>query len=111
MKYLDTFFDTSLRRFQNDFYQAEDESITEDDDKFLLALDLPGVEEAAIEVTVDNHRLQITSERNGRKSSCAFRLADTLDEDNISAAYKNGVLTVTIPKQAKAQPRRIELSA
>jgi HSP20 family protein len=40
-----------------------------------------------------------------------FVLPDTVDSDRVNAAGKDGVLTVTIPKQAKAMPPRIEIAA
>jgi HSP20 family protein len=38
-------------------------------------------------------------------------LPDTVDRDKVNATGKDGVLTVTIPKQAKAMPRRIQIGA
>jgi len=107
----DSLFQTNDRLFQSGFFQTDGETIKEEDDKFTVSVDLPGVEEAAIEVTVDNHRLRVASERNGQKSSRAFRLGEGIDEEHVSAVYKHGVLTVALPKLAKAQPRRIELSS
>jgi HSP20 family protein len=40
-----------------------------------------------------------------------FVLPDTVDGEKVNATGKNGVLTVTIPKQAKAMPRRIQIDA
>jgi HSP20 family protein len=40
-----------------------------------------------------------------------FVLPDTVDGERVNATGKNGVLTVTIPKQAKAMPRRIQIGA
>jgi HSP20 family protein len=40
-----------------------------------------------------------------------FVLPDTADGEKVNATGKNGVLTVTIPKQAKAMPRRIQIGA
>jgi len=40
-----------------------------------------------------------------------FVLPDTVDSERVNASGKNGVLTVTVPKQAKAMPRRIQIAA
>jgi len=40
-----------------------------------------------------------------------FVLPDTVDGEKVNASGKNGVLTVTIPKQVKAMPRRIQIGA
>jgi len=40
-----------------------------------------------------------------------FGLPDTVDAENIKASGSNGVLEMVIPKQAKAQPRRIDVAA
>ena len=40
-----------------------------------------------------------------------FMLPDTVDADKVKAADRHGVLEITIPKQAKAQPRRIKVAA
>ena len=103
--------------FQGEFFQFSEqpsqrkgETIKEQDDEFVLSVDLPGVEESAIEITVDKHTLQITSERNGRKASRTFSLGDSVDEESISAAHKQGVLVVTLPKLEAAKPRKIPLT-
>ncbi len=101
--------------------------IREDEDRYLLRADLPGVDPKDIEITMENGVLTIRGERNEvrdedrngfrrveRISGRFFRrftLPDTADAENISANGKNGVLEVTIPKHAKVQPRRIAVQA
>ena len=41
--------------------------------------------------------------------SRSFALPENVDEDKISADYKNGILLITVPKKAEAQPKRIEV--
>ena len=36
-------------------------------------------------------------------------MPENVDEDKISADYKNGILLITVPKKAEAQPKRIEV--
>lgn len=100
--------------------------IEEESDRFVLRADVPGVESKDIEITMENGVLTIkgqrsredTEERDGYKRVervygnfyRRFTLPDTADADKISATSKSGVLEVTIPKQEKVQPRRIQVS-
>ncbi|MEO5332698.1 MAG: Hsp20/alpha crystallin family protein [Magnetococcus sp. YQC-5] len=99
--------------------------ILEDASHILIKADLPGIEQKDIHVNVDNGRLTISGERKfddeahkdnyhrvervyGRFSR-TFQLPNTTDASNIKAAYKNGVLEVTLPKREEAKPRAIQV--
>lgn len=100
--------------------------IEEYGDKFLLKLDVPGVDINAVEITLDQGVLSIVGERakdakaNGVERSRLerpygrfhrrFTLPDTVDAAAVRANGREGVLEVTIPKQPKAQPRRIQVN-
>lgn len=101
--------------------------IEEYSDRFVLRLDVPGVDVAAIDITLDQGLLSVSGERtkgvpskdversrserpNGRFHR-RFTLPDTADAANVRATGSNGIVEVTIPKQAKAQPRRIQVAA
>ncbi|MDZ7643626.1 MAG: Hsp20/alpha crystallin family protein [Woeseiaceae bacterium] len=103
--------------------------ITEFNNSFELYVDVPGVDPKDVEITLDNGVLTISGERqylkrtddegpSRRRTERAygrfdrrFILPDTVDADNVKAANNHGVLEITIPKQAKAQPRRIQVAA
>ena len=103
--------------------------IQEFDTRFQLYVDVPGVDPNAVEITLDNGVLTISgeravpaapedeqlinrrSERGSGKFHRRFILPDTVDADNVKASDRHGVLEISIPKQAKAQPRRIEVAA
>jgi HSP20 family protein len=103
--------------------------INEFDGKFQLYVDLPGVDPKDVEITLESGVLTITGERfmqaektdekvisrrTERGSGRFYRrfiLPDTVDADNVKAVDRHGVLEILIPKQAKAQPRRIEVAA
>ena len=103
--------------------------IQECGDRFQLYVDLPGVDPKAVDVTLDNGVLSISGERNlpsvregeqmvQRRSERGqgrfyrrFILPDTVDVEKVKATDRNGVLEISIPKQAKAQPRRIQVAA
>jgi HSP20 family protein len=96
-------------------------------DRFELYVDLPGVDPATVELTLDGGILTLSGERlqpirnhteeaQGRRIERGhgqfhrrFVLPDTVDSEKVHAAGSHGVLTVTIPKQAKAMPRRIQI--
>lgn len=103
--------------------------IHEFDDRFQLFVDLPGVDPKAVEITLDNGVLTITGERfapapaEGENEARRrlergygrfyrrFILPDTVDAEKVKATDRDGVLEIAIPKQAKAQPRRIKVAA
>ena len=101
--------------------------IIEEKDRFLLRADVPGVDPADIEVSMDAGVLSIAGQRlqesrsedaglqrMERASGRFFRrfsLQDTADAENIKAQCRNGILEVSIPKQPAVQARRIEVHA
>ena len=96
------------------------------DDTFHIDIDLPGVDPAGIDITVDRKVLTVRAERKrvegenvryvvaerptGPVSRQVF-LSDTLDTDRLEARYENGVLTLSIPVRETAEPRKIEIAA
>jgi HSP20 family protein len=97
-----------------------------EDNQFVVAVDLPGVDPGSIDVNVEQNVLTIRAERKetlgeGVELIAAERprgvfsrqllLGETLDTENVKAGYDGGVLTVRIPVAEKAQPRKIEVTA
>lgn len=95
-------------------------------DRFVIHADVPGVDPASIEVTLEKGVLTLAGSReqaadkpvaerrriertNGRFHR-RFTLPDTADGESVSASGRNGVLVVTIPKRPAAQPRRIAVN-
>lgn len=101
--------------------------IFEEKDRFVVRADLPGVDAADIEINMENGILSVAGERRSEERSefagvaryeravgrflRRFALPDTADADAISARSSNGILEITIPKQAAVQPRRITVEA
>ena len=99
--------------------------IKEEDKRFLILADIPGVDPNDIEVHMDSGILSIKGERktesknqNGKLTRIErsygsfyrrFALPDTADAEGVSAHGKNGVLEISIPKKPEAAPRRIEI--
>lgn len=101
--------------------------IREEEKQWVLHADLPGVEPGSIDVTLEQGVLTIRGRRmlTKRDEDHGFRrvervsgeffrrfsLPDTADSDSVKAKHANGVLEVTIPKQAQVMPRRISVEA
>jgi HSP20 family protein len=94
-------------------------------DQFIVQFDLPGVEPAAIDLTVEQNVLTVRAERRfeprqGDEVVVAERphgtytrqifLGDTLDTENMRANCEHGVLTLTIPVAEAAKPRRVQVA-
>jgi len=101
--------------------------IFEEKERFVVRADLPGVSPADIEVNMENGVLTVSGERKSEDRSEGdgvsriervsgrflrrFNLPETADADAIKAASSNGILEISIPKQAVVQPRRITVEA
>jgi HSP20 family protein len=99
--------------------------IYETENELVLKADLPDVELKDIDVRVENQTLTVAGERkfehqaggkgyhrierNYGNFTRSFAVPNTFDTDQIGAAYKNGVLTVTLPKKEAAKPRQIKV--
>jgi HSP20 family protein len=122
---LDRVFDGG-KQVEEVFRPAVD--IIEDAGKILITADLPGVSQESLELNVDREVLTLKGERKlarpaqpdadhyrrfERTSGAferSFRLPPSVDVEKINAQMKDGVLTLTLPKKAEAQPRQIKVS-
>lgn len=86
--------------------------IYETDDAVVVVADLPGVSKDGLDVTVENNRLRLygtvddDSPRTGNFER-SFVLSDRVDGQGIDAAFKNGVVKLTLPKVQEAKARKI----
>ncbi|NUC73038.1 Hsp20/alpha crystallin family protein [Haloterrigena sp. SYSU A558-1] len=82
---------------------GNDYELYEEDDEFVLTIDMPGFETDEIGLSWDDGVLNVAAEHvddeRGRKKTYhrRFRFPKTIDEDAISAEYTNGVLEVELP--------------
>lgn len=101
--------------------------IIEKNDSFMLKVELPEVRKEDVRVSVDNGVLTIAGERHmeleeGEEGSQhrrlervygsfsrSFTLPEEADENGIEAAYRDGMLTLTVPKAARPEPKAIEV--
>ncbi len=92
--------------------------VVEDEGKFELYADLPGVKQEDLDLQVEKDVLTIRGERKLERKgervagafSRSFSLPKTVDAEKIVATLKDGVLTVTLPKRPEAQPRQIKVA-
>jgi HSP20 family protein len=99
--------------------------IIESDNQLILKADLPEVKLEDIEVRVENGTLTLKGERKFEKEEKAkgihriersygtfarsFSLPESFDTDHVNAEYKNGVLTISLPKKESAKPRQVKV--
>ena len=102
-------------------------NVSEDEDNLYVRAELPGIVPEQIEITTKENNLIIKGERKiaaeGEKVSYhrrereagSFRriisLPARVDTEKVTAACKNGVLTVTLPKAAEVKPRQIKVKS
>ena len=97
--------------------------IRETTDNLFVEAELPGFEKDQIDVSLENRILTIAAareeikkdgehhlhERRTTRVSRAFRLPGTVDESNVEAALKDGILTLTLHKREEVKARKIEV--
>ena len=127
---------SSIRLFEDAFSRALTEpqsnrpwspsvDIYETGDELVLKADVPDVDQKDINVRVENQTLTISGERKFEQKEAgngyhriernygnfvrSFAVPNSFDTEKIAAAYKNGVLTVSLPKKEAAKPRQIKV--
>jgi HSP20 family protein len=109
---------------EHDWTPAVD--IHEEDNRYLLTADIPGVNRSDVQITLEDGVLTVKGERKPETGVVEegyrrrervygtfvrqFNLPDTVDTANISAKAEDGVLKIEIPKQEKLQPKKITVS-
>jgi len=100
--------------------------IQETDDAYRLSAELPGLTKDDINITLENNVLRLSGERKLEKDvkkesyqriertygsfARSFSLPHQVNGDKVEAAFKDGVLTITVPKADQAKPRKISIS-
>lgn len=122
---LDRFATRRLAAPDTDWRPAVD--IVEEDERFLVRADLPGVATDDIDVQMENGLLTVAGERRRERADDAdgvrryerrvgrfarrFTLPESADAERITARSVNGTLEITIPKQPENAARRIAVEA
>jgi len=102
-----------------DWYPAAD--VYENDGEYTVSVDLPGIDRAALDISVDDNSLTIRGKRAGQdttkhRGECprgnflrTFSVPASVDQNGIRADYKDGVLQVHLPKRSEQKAQRIEI--
>lgn len=99
--------------------------ISEDNDNYYMHLDIPGVDKNEVKISYSNGNLIIKGERKDEKETKkseyhriersfgkfyrSFTLPEKVKEDMIEAKFKDGSLSITIPKADEVKPKEIEV--
>jgi HSP20 family protein len=99
--------------------------IVETENDLVLKADLPEVDPNKVEVQLENNTLTLKGERKFEQEKNnrgyhriersygafvrAFSLPDTVDSEKVTADYKNGVLTIKVPKKEIAKPKSVKV--
>ena len=100
--------------------------IYEDDKKVMLKLEVPGIDEKDLDVSVENNTLTVKGERKFESEEKeenfhrierrygsfyrAFTLPSTVDTEHVAAKYNAGVLKLELLKKPEAQPKQIKIN-
>ncbi len=102
-----------------DWYPAAD--VYEDNGNYVVAVDLPGIDRASLDISIDDGRLTIKGQRNGagetqHRQECprgkflrTFSVPSSVEQNAINADYKEGVLKVYLPKRPERKSQRVEI--
>jgi HSP20 family protein len=118
--FTDGLFARPSRRAANVFPPV---NLSDDGANYFLRAELPGVSKESLNVTVKGDQLTLEGKRDVRVASASYHrrerdggtfsrtltLPEAIDGERIEATYKNGVLEVRLPRQPRAQPRRVEI--
>jgi HSP20 family protein len=90
---------------------SNDYELYEEDDEFVLSVEMPGFDPAEIDVTWDDGVLNVAAEREEQERAerrtyhRRFRFPKSVDDEEITARYDNGILEVRLPVMASAATR------
>jgi len=126
-----------MNRMFDSFFRGADEpsllssswipavDVAEEDNEYVVKLELPGVNKDDVKITVESNTLTIRGEKKSEKESKeknyhrmersygsfqrSFTLPTSVKNDKIDAEYKDGILSITLPKAEEAKPKQIEV--
>ena len=121
---MDRFFDFDKELFDTELWAPEID-ISETEDEYVVKADIPGINEKDLSVTLSGGNLTIKGERKEEKEEKkkhfhrierrygsfqrTIALPGEVDENKITAEYKDGVLEIHLPKTEKSKPKEIKV--
>jgi HSP20 family protein len=122
---IDRFFESPLARTSEFLGWTPPFDVYEEKDGYVVKAEIPGMKKEDINVSIENGELVISGERKGEtkgdgaevyraeryfgKFQRTVSLPATVSTKDVRAEYRDGVLTVTIPKSEEAKPKQIEV--
>jgi HSP20 family protein len=101
--------------------------VYEDEQNLVLKLEIPGVNEEDLNLSLENNTLMVQGERKFEKEekeenfhrierrygsfTRTFRLPNTIDTENVEANYEKGILKIKLAKRAEAKPKQIKIGS
>ncbi len=123
--FFDTFFNDRLGKMENNSFFRPAVDVKETETSFELAFTLPGLEKEEVKIELKENRLTVSGERKQEKEesntryhrvenhygsfSRSFMLPENVNTDAIEAGFKNGILTLTLPKTEQVGPKTISI--
>lgn len=123
--FFDTFFNDRLGKMENTSFFRPAVDVKETEISFELAFTLPGLEKEEVKIELKESRLTVSGERKKEKEenntryhrvenhygsfSRSFMLPENVNADAIEAGFKNGILTLTLPKTEQVGPKTISI--
>jgi len=131
-----TRFDRLFNQMLGDIYTPAGETMSgrgwmpavdvrETPEHLTFTVDLPGLSKDDVNLTIENHVLTLSGERKFEKEakgeeyhrversfgsfSRSFTLPSVVQTDKVDASFANGILTISLPKQENAKPRKIAI--
>jgi HSP20 family protein len=99
--------------------------VKENEESFVLTADIPGLTKKDVKISINNRVLNLHGERKEEKEnedgkfyyrerhigsfSRSFQLPETVNEDGIQASFRNGVLSIELPKLEESLPKDLEI--
>jgi HSP20 family protein len=128
---MDRFFDRFFQDFNLPSFFAEESEylpafdISEKEDEYVVKAELPGIDVKDLDIQFSNGLLTVKGQKKQEKEDKgenyhrierrygsfqrSFRIPDNIQEDKIGANYKDGILTLTLPKDAGGKVKKIEV--
>jgi HSP20 family protein len=135
LRSFDNFFDSFFNNNLTDIIGSDNNvsqpsvNVIETDDEYRIEVAAPGLGKEDFDVNIDDNSLTISAEVKNEETETtdkytrrefnysafkrSFNLPDTVNAEQITAGYENGVLTLNLPKREEAKPqpaRKIEIS-
>jgi HSP20 family protein len=128
---------STLNRVFQDFNRGSDELMTsgtfvppvdiyEDEHGLTLKMEVPGVAQENLNISLENNTLTVAGERKFEKNekeenfhrierrygsfARSFSLPNTVDGEKVNANYENGILSIQLAKKAEAKPKQIKVN-